>query len=66
MNCGLFRSRNNAVSSRIAISRFRAIAVALEKAKRHQRVEEIGIGSRMQPKRLLQLAARHGCRRQVP
>ena len=43
---------------RIAISRFRAIAVALEKAKRHQRVEEIGIGSRVQPKRRLQLARR--------
>ena len=41
---------------RIAIARFRAIALALKKPKRHQRVEEIGIGSRVQPKRRLQLA----------
>ena len=51
MNCGLFRSRNSAVSARVAIARLRAVAVALEKAQRHQRVEEIGIGARVQAER---------------
>ena len=47
----------------IAIARLGAIAVTLEKAQRHQRVEEIGIGSRVQPKRRLQFAASHGLTR---
>ena len=37
---------------RVAIARVGAVAVALEKAKRHQRVEEIGIGPRMQTERV--------------
>jgi hypothetical protein len=45
---------------RVAIAGFRSVAVTLEKAKRHQCVEEIGICSRMQLESKLQLAAGHG------
>ena len=52
MNCGLFRSRNSGRLRRVAIARLGAIAVALEKAERDERVEEIGVGPRVQAERL--------------
>jgi hypothetical protein len=45
---------------RIAISRFVAISLAFEKSKRHQRVDKIGIGTRVQLKRRLEFGARPG------
>jgi hypothetical protein len=37
-----------------------AIAVTLQKVKRHKRVEKIGISARMQAKSKLQIVASHG------
>ena len=44
----------------IAISRLRTVAVPMQKTQRHQGIEEVGVGSRVQLKGILQLAAGHG------
>ena len=45
---------------RVAVARVGPVAIALEKAQGEQRVEEIGVGPRVEAERLLQIAAGHG------
>ena len=45
------RSRNRAVSRGVAVARVGAVAVALEKAQRHERVEEVGNRAAVQAQR---------------